>query len=99
MTRNLPQILLGSTALGAPGHLWATSGSLPPIVAAHFDASGAVNGHVPRKVYLWLVAALLVGAPFLLVLLPMRSTASAGGRPNRPDQEHWEHWLDHRRRP
>jgi len=96
MTRRLPQTLLWLTVLGALGYLRATSGSLPPIVAAHFDASGAVNGHMPRKVYLWLVGGLLVGAPFRLVRLPMRSAASAGDRLSLPNKEDW---LDHRRRP
>jgi hypothetical protein len=32
-------------------YVWHTSQGLPPIVATHFDLSGAANGHMSRSAY------------------------------------------------
>lgn len=53
--------------VAAAGFVWGTSGALPDPVAAHFAASGAADGFVPRIEYLVFMLALVIAVPVLLV--------------------------------
>jgi hypothetical protein len=62
---------------------------LPPVVASHFDASGAPDGALPRGLYLALMGALLAGVPLLLALLPRWMIGRDGARLNIPHRQYW----------
>lgn len=68
--------------------LAARGPALPALVAAHFDASGAVDGFMPRAGYLGASAILGGAVPLLLTALPRR--AIRRGAPLRlPRQAYW----------
>ncbi|MGA8278689.1 MAG: hypothetical protein WB784_10905 [Rhodanobacteraceae bacterium] len=71
--------------------VFVTSAGLPPLVAAHFDSSGAPNGFMPRSVYVGFVLALIVGAPLLLVLPLYFASSGSGARLNLPRKDYWLH--------
>jgi len=76
--------------------IYLTGQWLPPLVAAHFDASGAANGYLPRSTYLGFTLALAAGAP-LLILLGSRATLSNPA--TRINVPYGDYWLQPPRRP
>jgi hypothetical protein len=69
--------------------VWLTSLSLPEVVAAHFIASGEVNGYMPKKIYSWLMIALVVISPMLIAYLARLTLNSPNARINIPNREYW----------
>jgi uncharacterized membrane protein len=67
----------------------STAAALPPVVASHFNASGAANGFMTRTAYTALVMLLLVGAPLLLAFVPFTVIGSGGAGLNIPDRHYW----------
>lgn len=66
-----------------------TSRDLPPVVASQFDGAGAASGFMTREFYTWLMFALVVGMPLLLVYLPAFVFASPRAKINVPNREYW----------
>jgi len=62
---------------------------LPDIVASHFDASGRANGFMPRRAYTVFMLAIVVGAPLVLALMPMRAFRNPRARTNLPNRAYW----------
>ena len=62
---------------------------LPDIVASHFDASGRANGFMPRRAYTVFMLAIVVGAPLVLALMPMRAFRNPRARINLPNRAYW----------
>jgi uncharacterized membrane protein len=75
--------------------VWFTSSALPPMVAAHFAASGQANGFMPRATYLALLLFLIVVAPLLLAFVPLVVIRKNGSNLNIPNRDYW---LDAMRR-
>jgi len=67
----------------------ASSLALPPVVASHFDGSGAPDGAMPRWLYMALMGLLVAGAPLLLALLPHWLIGRDGRRLNIPHRQYW----------
>lgn len=68
---------------------------LPPLVASHFDASGAADGFMPRGLYLALMCGMVLGVPLLVAFLPRWSMGPGGARLN---IRHRAYWLAPERR-
>lgn len=49
--------------------IYASSASLPPVIASHFVAGGAANGFMPKSAYLQFIALMTLGLPLLLGFL------------------------------
>lgn len=79
----------------AAGFVAWTGSRLPDTVASHFAAGGAVDGAMPRCVYLPLILFLTIGLPCLSVLVSWSSLGRPGARINLP---HVEYWLAPERR-
>jgi len=79
-------LVLATSALGV---LWVVllGGLLPDVVASHFDLSGRADGHLPRPVFVALMAVLVGGVPLLTWWLQQRAIDS--GRPRIPNAEFW----------
>jgi uncharacterized membrane protein len=62
-------LLLVAAMLAAAAHAWTL---LPPgaMIATHWDASGQVNGHMPKTVGLFLLPGIGLAMTALFVLLP-----------------------------
>ncbi|MGA9422856.1 MAG: DUF1648 domain-containing protein [Rhodanobacteraceae bacterium] len=71
--------------------VFVTGAGMPELVAAHFDASGAPDGFMPRSVYLGFVIAMIVVAPLLLVLPLYLASSGSGARLNLPRKDYWLH--------
>lgn len=67
MNRNLPLTLFLITEIAVLAFIVATSGSLPEIVASHFNAAGVPNGYMPRKLYTGFMLVLSFGVPAIIV--------------------------------
>jgi hypothetical protein len=81
-------IVFGLT-LAAAAYVWTTSHGLPPIVASHFNASGAADGFMSRQFYIWFMIAFIAGLPLLLVLLPNLAFHHPRLRFNVPNRDYW----------
>jgi uncharacterized membrane protein len=81
--------LLLVTLLLAVAFVFATAGSLPPVVASHFTAGGAANAFMPRATYLRFTVALLVGLPLLIVFFSSLTTILPARFINLPSREYW----------
>jgi hypothetical protein len=75
--------------LGAALFVLLTSRGLPPVVASHFDGSGAANGFMTREYYTLLMLALVVGMPLLLVYLPAFAFSGPEAKINVPNRDYW----------
>lgn len=91
----LPIAVLAGSYAGLIAALVLTAGELPPVVASHFNASGAPDGWMPRDSYLWamfgvaaIVPLLMVGSLYIIRFLG----ASAINMPHR------DYWLAPERR-
>ena len=73
----------------AAAFIWLSAGSLPPRVAAHFDASGAANGFMPRDVYLIGVLSIGVALPLLLLVLTRVAIARPEADLRLPRSGYW----------
>jgi uncharacterized membrane protein len=62
---------------------------LPPVVASHFDASGAPNGWSSRPVYAGLLLAIGVLLPLTVTTLVITLTRSGLARLNIPARDYW----------
>lgn len=69
--------------------VWASSQSLPAVVASHFGPSGEANGLMPREAYVWFMVVLVAVVPVLMVYLPNRLMTGTGGRINLPNRDYW----------
>lgn len=83
-----PRAFAAATACSA-GFVLLTSQQLPPVVASHFDSSGAADGFMPVRTYVGLMLLLLVGLPALVVSLSYWALGSAKARINLPDKAYW----------
>lgn len=75
--------------LGAGAFIAITTLQLPPVVATHFDASGAANGHMPRGAYLAVMLLIGAGAPLFIGLAPGALMRRHPDRINLPNREYW----------
>lgn len=66
-----------------------SSRSLPPLVAAHFDAAGRANGYLPRGPYVAILLLITVVVPLLVVVIPHRAFSHPDARINLPNREYW----------
>ena len=69
--------------------VWSTSGSLPSVVASHFDASGAANAFMPSSTYALGMLGVLIGVPGLTAFLPFALSRLQGRGLNIPNREYW----------
>lgn len=69
--------------------VWATSQSLPAIVASHFDSIGNANGFMPRSAYVWFMLVIVALVPLILALMPLRAFHDPNARINLPNREYW----------
>lgn len=84
-----PAVLLAMTLTVAAVTILATAGSLPPVLAAHFDAAGSPTGYSVRGVYLAVMLGVAVGLP-LLIVASMHSVRSMPERRlNLPRRDYW----------
>jgi hypothetical protein len=88
---NTPRPSLRFLALPTAAALFVllSSRNLPPVVASHFDGSGAANGFMGRELYTWFMLAFVVGMPLLLVYLPAFIFSSPRTKINVPNREYW----------
>lgn len=63
-----PGVLLALLAAAA-AFVLATGDDLPPIVASHFDGSGAANGFTTRRAYLAVMLLMVTGIPTVMVMM------------------------------
>jgi uncharacterized membrane protein len=66
-----------------------TGRDLPTLVAAHFDAAGAVDGYLPRGPYIALMLLITVAVPLLVVIIPGRALSHPETRINLPNRDYW----------
>ncbi len=78
-------LLVAASAL----FVWLTSGSLPPIVASHFGASGAANGFMTRAVYLGFMLPVVVLVPVLLAASGQLARLLPASLINLPNRDYW----------
>ena len=88
-TRNLMRSVAASIAAGA--FIWLTSGSLPPMVASHFNGAGHPNGFMPRSLYVGILVFIVFVVPLLLSIVPLIASGKAGERLNIPNKKYWLH--------
>jgi len=91
--RHIPTPFLLLIAVAA-AFLWLTSQSLPDVVGSHFvgshfDASGAADGFMPRRLYVGFMFVVVVVLPLLLVIVQSFVLGSPGARINLPNREYW----------
>jgi hypothetical protein len=71
------------------GFVWRSAGALPPLVASHFDVSGAANGFMPRADYVIGMLVTLVSAGLLVAFLPFALPLLGDSRINLPNRQYW----------
>jgi uncharacterized membrane protein len=69
--------------------LVTTLGRLPPVVASHFDASGAPNGWSSRPVYSLVLIGIGVLLPLGMVVLVTHLARRGAGALNLPAWDYW----------
>lgn len=92
---NDPGIRWFALAVAAAAFLAWTGVDLPDVVASHFAPGGAVNGRMPRCVYMPLILLLTIGLPTVSVLASWSALGRPGARINLP---HLDYWLAPERR-
>lgn len=70
--------------VGITGAAW-----LPPVVASHFDASGAANGFLSRNVYIVVMVLVCGGIPLLLTAMGHWLAAFPDNFINIPNRSWW----------
>lgn len=73
----------------AAAFVYATSGSLPPVVASHFAVGGNADGFMPRDDYLSLMLGVTIGVPLLVVFLSGSVRLIPIGLINLPNRDYW----------
>lgn len=74
---------------GALIFIYATSKSMPEMVASHFNAAGIANGHMPRDVYLVVMVVIVALPPIFLVIMPRIALRNPNARINVPHRDYW----------
>lgn len=69
--------------------VFATTQSLPAVVASHFDAAGVANGFMNRESYLITMLGVILGLPGLMVLTAMGFSKIPISMVNIPHREYW----------
>jgi uncharacterized membrane protein len=67
--RHLASMLIVALLAAGAAILYATAGSLPAVVASHFDLAGYANGTMSRASYLVFMSLMMFGVPLLVVAL------------------------------
>lgn len=75
--------------VGAMLFVYYTSGSLPEVVASHFNRAGDPTGFVPRALYLQITLGIVLLPPIFLVLVPRLSLRNPKARINLPNSDYW----------
>ncbi len=75
--------------IAAAAYIVVSASSLPPVVASHFDASGAPNGFMAREAYLVFMLCLTLGLPLLLLLPRMLLGLVPVRFINLPNRDYW----------
>jgi hypothetical protein len=83
-----PGALLALIAAAAV-FIWTSSGSLPGLVASHFDADGHVNGYMPRGTYIAVLLVITVLVPLFMVIIPNRALSDPDARIHLPNRDYW----------
>jgi hypothetical protein len=73
----------------AAGCSWLLNADLPPVVASHFSASGAADGHMTRDLYRVLMLLLGVGVPAIVAFAGGNAMSRPGARLNLPNRDYW----------
>ncbi|HEX5737882.1 MAG TPA: hypothetical protein VFY22_05180 [Hydrogenophaga sp.] len=89
MNLSRPSLRFLAPPLGAAVFVLLTSRDLPPIVASHFDGTGAANGFMSSEFYTWFMLAFVVGLPLLLTYLPAFVFNRSSARFNLPNEAYW----------
>ena len=82
-------VLLLILVVCAAFFIWATSLSLPEVVASHFGASGFANGYMPRALYVCLTIAFALLLPLAMAVVPSLALRNPHARINLPNREYW----------
>ena len=88
------RLRLGNVALflllaALAGFVWRSSQALPPVVAAHFSASGAADGFMPRGAYVGFALVLVACVPALIAFLPLAVAGRDGMKLRLPHRDYW----------
>jgi uncharacterized membrane protein len=75
--------------VAAAAFIVVTGLQLPPIVASHFDGSGAANGYTTRTGYLTLMLVMLVGVPGVMMSMRAMLRRIPARFINLPHREYW----------
>lgn len=78
-------LLLAMAAL----YVWTSTGSMPEIVASHFNGAGAANGYMPRDFYRYFMLFFVTLFPALVTLAPTFTYRNPKARLNLPNREYW----------
>jgi uncharacterized membrane protein len=83
-----PMLLVALCAAGA-AILYATTDSLPAVVASHFDLAGYANGTMSRASYLVFMSLMMFGVPLLVVALNVVLPRFVPRLVRIPARDHW----------
>lgn len=89
MNLRLSTIALLALLLLLAYFVWSTSSALPELVASSFGARGAANAFMPRRIYVAILLALIIGVPSLFAFLPAAVAANGSNYLNIPNREYW----------
>jgi hypothetical protein len=73
----------------AAAFVWATSLSMPAVVASHFEGDGYANGFMSRGAYIGFMLAVVVALPALLLFVSQFAFGRPGARINLPNRGYW----------
>ena len=71
------------------GYVLSSYGSLPAVVATHFNAVGAADGFIDRGSYIALFTSLVFAVPLAVGWLPGALARRGGAGLNIPNREYW----------
>jgi uncharacterized membrane protein len=86
--KKIPWIIFALMLLFAILYVAATVGTLPPLVASHFDGSGYPNAFMSRRSYTKFVLAMSVGLPVAMVALLTMVYSNARDM-KLPNRDYW----------
>ena len=86
--RSTPTLTLALIACAGVFICWS-SRTLPPVVAAHFDAAGRANGYLGRGLYIAILLLITVLVPLLVLIIPSRALSHPDVRINLPNRDYW----------
>ena len=78
-----------ATLAGGFLFVYYTSGSLPEVVASHFNREGVATGFLRRAIYLRITFGMVLLPPIFLVVLPRLSLRNPKVRINVPNRDYW----------